>query len=85
MNDTTPEAEKIQAELFDKMTGEERLKIASGMFDTARALVLASLDKELNDVGKRKKLFLRFYESDFSKEEIGRILKVYDEKNNQTL
>jgi len=85
MNDTTPEAEKIQSELFDKMTGEERLKIASGMFDTARALVLASLDEELNDVEKRERLFLRFYENAFSKEEIKKILKVFDEKNNQTL
>lgn len=74
MIDTTPEAEKIQSELFDKMTGEERMKIASDMFDTARTLVLASLDKKLNDTEKRKALFLRFYGNDFSTNEKEKIL-----------
>jgi len=80
MTDTTYEAEKIQSKLFDKMTGEERLKIASDMFDTARTLVLASMNKDLNEMEKRKILFLRFYESDFSKEELEKILKAFDEK-----
>ena len=74
MIDTTTEAEKIQSELFDKMTGEERMKIASNMFDTARKLVLASLDKNLNDTEKRKTLFLRFYGNDFSVNEKEKIL-----------
>lgn len=74
MIDTTTEAEKIQSELFDKMTGEERMKIASDMFDTARTLVLASLDKNLNDTEKRKALFLRFYGNDFSINEKEKIL-----------
>jgi len=74
MIDTTTEAEKIQSELFDKMTGEERMKIASDMFDTARTLVLASLDKKLNDTEKRKALFLRFYGNDFSTNEKEKIL-----------
>ncbi len=74
MIDTTTEAEKIQSELFDKMTGEERMKIASDMFDTARTLVLASLDKNLNDTEKRKALFLRFYGNDFSANEKEKIL-----------
>ena len=74
MIDTTTEAEKIQSELFDKMTGEERMKIASDMFDTARTLVLASLDKNLNDTEKRKALFLRFYGNDFSVNEKEKIL-----------
>ena len=74
MIDTTTEAEKIQSELFDKMTGEERMKIASDMFDTARTLVLASLDKNLNDTEKRKALFLRFYGNDFSTNEKEKIL-----------
>ena len=74
MIDTTTEAEKIQSELFDKMTGEERMKIASDMFDTARTLVLASLDKNLNDTEKRKALFLRFYGNDFSVDEKEKIL-----------
>ncbi len=74
MIDTTTEAEKIQSELFDKMTGEERMKIASDMFDTARKLVLASLDKNLNDTEKRKTLFLRFYGNDFSVNEKEKIL-----------
>ncbi len=74
MIDTTTKAEKIQSELFDKMTGYERMKIASDMFDTARTLVLASLDKNLNDKEKRKALFLRFYGNDFSVNEKEKIL-----------
>ncbi len=74
MIDTTIKAEKIQSELFDKMTGDERMKIASDMFDTARTLVLASLDKNLNDKEKRKALFLRFYGNDFSVNEKEKIL-----------
>ncbi len=74
MIDTTTEAEKIQSKLFDKMTGEERMKIASDMFDTARTLVLASLDKNLDDKEKRKALFLRFYGNDFSVNEKEKIL-----------
>jgi hypothetical protein len=74
MIDTTTEAEKIQSKLFDKMTGEERMKIASDMFDTARTLVLASLDKNLNDTEKRKALFLRFYGNDFSVNDKEKIL-----------
>ena len=74
MIDTTTKAEKIQSELFDKMTGDERMKIASDMFDTARTLVLASLDKNLNDKEKRKALFLRFYGNDFSVDEKEKIL-----------
>ena len=74
MIDTTIKAEKIQSELFDKMTGDERMKIASDMFDTARTLVLASLDKNLNDKEKRKALFLRFYGNDFSVDEKEKIL-----------
>ena len=74
MIDTTTKAEKTQSELFDKMTGDERMKIASDMFDTARTLVLASLDKNLNDKEKRKALFLRFYGNDFSVDEIEKIL-----------
>ncbi len=74
MIDTTTKAEKIQSELFDKMTGDERMKITSDMFDTARTLVLASLDKNLNDKEKRKALFLRFYGNDFSVNEKEKIL-----------
>ncbi len=74
MIDTTAKAEKIQSELFSKMTGDERMKIASEMFDTARTLVLASLDKNLNDKEKRKALFLRFYGNDFSTNEKEKIL-----------
>ncbi len=74
MIDTSREAEEIQSELFDKMTGEERMKIASDLFDTARTLVLASLYKNLSDTGKRKASFLRLYRNDFSANEIEKIL-----------
>ncbi|MBU0459560.1 MAG: hypothetical protein KJ771_02020 [Nanoarchaeota archaeon] len=83
MNDTTPEIQYRIDEIYKNKSGEEKLLIALSMFETARALVLASLDKNLSDVEKRKALFLRFYESDFNKENIEGILKYFNDKEKE--
>ena len=74
MNDTSPWAKKIQDELFAKLSGEERLLMGLEMFETARKIVLSSFPPNLTDDEIRKRLFLRFYENDFSEEEKKRIL-----------
>ena len=74
MNDTSPWAKKIQDELFAKLSGEERLLMGLEMFETARKIVLSSFPPNLTDDEIRKRLFLRFYENDFSEEEKEKIL-----------
>ncbi len=43
MSDTSPEIQAIQDEIYRRMTGEERLKLAFELSDTARAFALAGL------------------------------------------
>ena len=48
MNDTDPMIQKMLDERYQKMTGDERLKIGFSMYDTARAIVLSSLPQDLS-------------------------------------
>ncbi len=43
MNDTTREMERVITERYRLLTSDERMRIASSMFDTARAIVESSL------------------------------------------
>ena len=61
-------------ERYMKMTGEERVMIATSMYDTAREIVLSSLPPNLTEKEKRVQLFLRFYGNDFSDEEKEKIV-----------
>ena len=61
MNDTSPEIERIVRELMTSRSGVERMKMAAGMFDAARAIVIASLSPDLDDIGVRERLCERFY------------------------
>jgi len=79
MNDTSPEAKKIQDDLFAKLTGEERMLMGLEMFETAKKIVLSSFPEDLPENEIRKKLFLRFYGNDFSEEEKRKILERIDE------
>ncbi|HNF14669.1 MAG TPA: hypothetical protein PK453_13445 [Leptospiraceae bacterium] len=74
MNDTSPEIEQMLQERYMKMTGEERVMIATSMYDTAREIVLSSLPPNLTEKEKRVQLFLRFYGNDFSDEEKEKIV-----------
>ena len=46
IRDTSPEAEQVQLEIFRKMTGERRLKLALEMSDFARELSLSRIRAE---------------------------------------
>ena len=61
MNDTSPEFERMVAERYARMRPEERVRIAAGMFDTARALVEASLPESLDPDERRFRICERFY------------------------
>jgi hypothetical protein len=80
MNDTRPEAAAILLKLFKGKSGEERIKIASSMFDTAKKLVLDSLPKHLSKKEIRQQLFLRFYINDFTGKQITNILNSFREE-----
>ena len=46
MNDTLPRAEALVRTLLLKRSGEDRLKMAAGMFEASRAIMAASLREE---------------------------------------
>ena len=64
MNDTSPEVATVVAERYRQMTPLERMKIASDMFDTARAIVESSLPGSLSRRERRLALAKRLYGSE---------------------
>jgi hypothetical protein len=61
MNDTSPEIAAMVAERHRLMTPEERMRIASSMFDTARAIVESSLAPNLSRRERRLAYAKRMY------------------------
>ena len=73
MNDTAPEMAKLQHDLLMQRSGSERLRMASSMFATAKAMALASFGN-IGEQEKRVRLFLRFYGNDFDAETKARLV-----------
>ena len=61
MNDTSPEIERMVRARLMALSGSERLRIGSEMFDAARRMVLASLPGDLPERERRRRLFERIY------------------------
>jgi hypothetical protein len=61
MNDTCPNVEAMIRERYEQMTPDERVNIAAGMFETARAIVLSSLPPNLSRREQRLAVARRFY------------------------
>lgn len=61
MNDTSPETEAFLKARYAALSGPERLMMALQMFETARLVVLSSLDPRLDEQERRRELFRRFY------------------------
>ena len=61
MQDTTPEFRKRVAEGYARLAPEERVRICTEMFDTARALAESSLPEDLDPAERRFTLCRRFY------------------------
>ena len=77
MNDTSPEIETLWIEMWKKTTPSQRVRMGSDMFSAAKELAMAGIRKEMGyDDPKemRRRLFLRFYGTDFTPEESERIL-----------
>ena len=61
MNDTSPEMEKIVRERYCQMGPDQRMKIASSMFETARQIVESSLPSNLTRKERRLAWARRLY------------------------
>jgi hypothetical protein len=61
MNDTSPAVEQQFRTLLLARSGAERLRMASGMFDSARRMMLASFPKDLSPEKIRQLLLARTY------------------------
>lgn len=75
--DTSPEVEARFTRMLMARSDQERLRMASSMFDLARRLVIASIREQspgISEVELRQQLFLRFYGDEFSPEQRQKIL-----------
>lgn len=61
MKDTPPEVEEKLRELYMQRSGAERLKMASDMFDSARAMIRASMPPGLTPEEEWEFIFRRTY------------------------
>ena len=61
MTDTSATVAKIVADRHDAMGADERWRIASALFDTARAIVESSLPPDLSGPQRRAALARRLY------------------------
>ena len=61
MRDTSPEVERMVRERYREMTPAERFLIGARMFETARAMALASFPGGLSPQETRRRLCERFY------------------------
>lgn len=63
MPDTSPEIAEMMRQRYAAMSPIDRLEIGARMFESARAMVLASLPKTLSAEEVRRRLCERFYGS----------------------
>ena len=61
MNDTTPEMERMVTERYRQMSVDERIRIASSMFETARKIVDSSLPDGMSRKERRLAWARRLY------------------------
>jgi hypothetical protein len=74
VKDTSPKVEALYHSMLMSRSGEERLKMACAMFDSARTIVIAGLRAEgCPEEELRAALFLRIYGADFKPETAARI------------
>ena len=61
MDDTSPEIKELVRNRLLARSATERLQMGSRMFDAARAMVLASLPRNLSELEIKVRLCERFY------------------------
>jgi hypothetical protein len=73
MTDTDPQTEALYRKLLMARSSEERFLMGIQMCESARATVLASLPPDLSLAERRVAIFRRYYQTDFTPEEMARI------------
>ena len=71
MKDTSDKMESIYNEMLMKKTPEERIKMCFSMLNTARRIVLSTIEDKKN---WRQEMFLRFYSDDFTTDQKEKII-----------
>lgn len=66
MSDTSPRMERIVNERYRQMSPDERVRIASSMFETARKIVESSLPAAMSRKERRLAWARRFYDGELS-------------------
>jgi hypothetical protein len=61
MNDTEPQIAELVRQRIMERSGAERVMMASSMFETAKAMVLASLPPGLSEIETKRLLVERIY------------------------
>ena len=61
MNDTTPEVAALVRQKLLERSGAERIMMASGMFEAAKAMVMASFPAGLTEIELKRRLVERIY------------------------
>jgi hypothetical protein len=64
LKDTSREIEEMQNDLWMKRTPQERARACSAMFASARAIIIATLPKDLSEKEFKKQLYKRTYGED---------------------
>jgi hypothetical protein len=78
LKDTDPKVDAIYEKMLLSRAGVERMRMASSMYTTAKALILVSLREKYphaSDAEFRGILFLRIYAEDFSAEQRTKIYR----------
>ena len=65
VTDTSPEIAARVRDRIMKFSGAERFIIGARMFESARAVVLASLPKDISEAERKRILYERFYGEPF--------------------
>jgi hypothetical protein len=73
MTDTDPQTEKIYRDMLMARSPSERFLMGLRMCEAARATVLASLPTGLSPIDRKVVMLRRYYQNDFSEEELARI------------
>ena len=61
MNDTPTEIAELMQQRLMERSGAERVLMGSGMFQMAKAMILASFPKDLSDIEIKRRLCERLY------------------------
>ena len=82
MNDTYPHIIAKLHEMIQTKTFLERIMMGSSAYQLSKQIVISSILNDHPDISRkelRRKIFERFYSSDFTKEKMEKILKHLDE------